>query len=239
VAYGTDSGTAQIANPNLNPSGNPVSLPRKKRCKMTAYFGPPGHPLAKKNGCTCPVIDNEHGTIDPRGAVVVDGCPLHFLGVAPKTPTQGMNTVCVCHFNAPCKTHACTAHDCNCANPVPVAPKTDDLQSRFDRCTDDLEAMMAERDAANESLKNIRAKLQDKGAVLNAVDLSKPHGKIVTRQVADFLLALLPVEEPKSLFEPATEPCIPTCAAAGPATHTQGCHNYFKWPVPKSVEGPK
>jgi len=48
-----------------------------------------------------------------------------MLGVAPKTPTRGMNTVCVCHFNAPCKTHACTAHDCNCANPVPVAPKTE------------------------------------------------------------------------------------------------------------------
>lgn len=53
-----------------------------------AAFVPPGSDLARSQGCTCPVIDNNRGrfpVIPPTeampdgGRIVVQGCPLHDI----------------------------------------------------------------------------------------------------------------------------------------------------------------
>ena len=48
----------------------------------------PGSPDARKQGCTCPVIDNHHGAGDPRGWWVSGDCPLH--GDAWRRPHERM-----------------------------------------------------------------------------------------------------------------------------------------------------
>jgi hypothetical protein len=75
----------------------------------------PGSAEAIAKGCTCPIIDNAHGSGQEGKFWIAQGCPIH--GDAPR-PT----TVDIPHNNLTVKVHATNCRCHWCRNRIEVKP---------------------------------------------------------------------------------------------------------------------